>query len=349
MLSGGRLLGQGLYGCVFTSPLSCIREKGKAKDALPALSKLTEEEEAALEMSVADRVRRIPLWRNYFAVAESMCSPSKKQTEKDLDECNVLQEKPLSSFRVLRMAYAGTPLTEYVVDFKTFQPMRFITHLLEAGSLLTLFGMVHRDLHYGNVVVDHHQVPRIIDFNLAIPIQTKTHDLENMVMHQYDYRIAHEPPDSTLLMAVAHGKRISHVIHLMVTKKSVLRKLRTITHQSESEMERQLEDVAQEATVRDGDARAWFRAHWRTIDSWGIGIMIVDLLSKWIMWPSFAAQFAPYREKVYRVIQQMCLIHPAHRMDCVEALQVLHPDSGILRAYGGRWLAAMADRRAQRA
>ena len=343
MYSGGRLLGQGLYGCVFNVPLSCTRERSKDSDH--ALSKLIGEEEAIMEMSVADMIRRIPLWRNYFAVAESMCKPSKKQAEKDLKKCGVLQENPISSFRILRMAYAGTPLTDYAMDLKTFQPMRFITHLLEAGSLLTLFGMVHRDLHYGNVLVDTHQVPRIIDFNLAIPIRTKDVDLEQMVVHQYDYRIFHEPPDSTLLMAVIHNKRMSHVIHSLVTKKPILRKLRTITGMSESDMEYQLEQVAQEETVREGNATEWFRSYWRTIDSWGIGVILVDLLSKWNMWPAFTAQFAPYREKVHYIIQKMCLIHPEHRMDCVEALQYIHPQSGVLRAYGGLWLQALAMRR----
>jgi len=365
---GGRLVGQGLYGCVFSTPLSCKkgteqetkRPKGSKESKGPKgpkgpktlkepkgpkaptveLTKLTTPIDADIELSMGDTIRRIPLWRNYFAVAESMCVPSQKQKEKELNACEILHDRPLSDFRALRMADAGTPLDHYAMNMKTFHVMRFATHLLEAGALLTLFGVVHRDLHQGNVVVDPHQVPRIIDFNLAIPIATKG-DLEALVSHQYDYRISHEPPDSTLLMAVAQGKRVSSAIHMMVTKKRILVMLRSLLGMSEAELERQLEDVAQEPTVRAGDSAAWFRAHWRTIDSWGIGVMLLDLLSKWSMWPAFNAQFAPYREKMYHVIRQMCVIHPAKRMDCVEALQFLHPTSGILRAYGSKWLQAL--------
>ena len=351
---GGRLLGQGLYGCVFTTPFSCTKgDKSKGskgdKAVIGHLTKLTNPIDAAIELSIGETIRRIPLWKNYFAVAESMCIPSNKQKEKDVSACNVLHNRPLSEFRVLRMSHAGTPLAEYPVNVKVFQVMQFTIHLLEGGALLTLFGIAHRDLHQGNIMMDTHQVPRIIDFNLAIPIHT-TGDLDSMVMHQYDYKIYHEPPDSTLLMAVAEGKPLDRVIRLLVTKKGILRKLRTLTGMSEIEMERQLEKVAYDPTVQTGSGATWFQAYWSTIDSWAIGVTLLDLLSKWAMWPTFTAQFAPYREKIHYVIKQLCAIHPADRMDCVEALQYLHPTSGVLRAYGAKWLQGLrrAERREER-
>ena len=339
---GGRLLGQGLYGCVFDTSFSCAKgpKRDKAidrKSPIGQLTKLTNPVDAAMEFNIAEMIRRIPLWRNYFAVAESMCVPSKKQKEKDIPACKVLHDRPLSEFRILRMSHAGTPLAEYPINFNVFQVMQFTIHLLEAGALLTLFGIAHRDLHQANIMMDAHHVPRIIDFNLAIPIDT-TEDLDKMIMHQYDYKIYHEPPDSTLLMAVAEGKQIDRVIQHLVTKKGILRKLRTLTGMSEMEMERQLEKVAQDPLVQTGSGAVWFRAYWSTIDSWAIGVTLLDLLSKWSMWPSFTAQFAPYRDKIHHVIRQMCVIHPAHRMDCVEALQSLHPTSGVLRAYGAKWI-----------
>jgi len=363
---GGRILGQGLYGCVFTTPFSCATgTKGAtgatgtkgAKDAkgdsakgdkrpIGHLTKVTNPVDAAVELSIGETIRRIPLWGNYFAVAESMCVPSNKQKEKDVRACKVLHDRPLSEFRVLRMSHAGIPLSEYTLNVKEFQVMQFTTHLLEAGALLTLFGIAHRDLHQGNIMIDAHQVPRMIDFNLAIPVDT-TGDLETMVMHQYDYNIFHEPPDSALLMAVAEGKQLDRVIHLMVTKKAILRKLRALMGMSEMEMERQLEEVAQDPLVQKGDGAAWFRAYWSAIDSWAIGVTLLDLLSKWSMWPTFTAQFAPYREKIHHVIRKMCVIHPANRMDCVEALQYLHPNSGVLRAYGAKWLQGLRQEEAR--
>ena len=247
-MQGGRLVGQGLYGCVFTTPFSCekgdkgAKTKGSktkgTKGVVKELTKLTTPLDAEIELSIGETIQRIPLWRNYFAVAESICVPSNKQKEKDLPTCEIIHDRPLSDFRILRMADAGTPLTEYAVNFNVFQVMRFVTHLLEAGALMTLFGVVHRDLHQGNIVMDAHQVPRMIDFNLAIPIATKG-DLESLVMHQYDYRISHEPPDSTLLMAITQGKQMDRVIRMLVTKKGILRKLRTLTAMSEMEMEQQ--------------------------------------------------------------------------------------------------------------
>ena len=142
---GGRILGQGLYGCVFTTPFSCAKgskdAKGdSAKDAkgdkgpIGQLTKLTNPTDAAVELSIGETIRRIPLWRNYFAVAESMCVPSNKQKEKDIRTCKVLHDRPLSEFRVLRMSHAGTPLSEYTLNVREFQVMSFTTHLLEAGA-----------------------------------------------------------------------------------------------------------------------------------------------------------------------------------------------------------------------
>lgn len=355
---GGRLVGQGLYGCVFTTPFSCAKGDKTTGDKtagdktagdktskrpIGQLTKLTNPVDAAIEFSIAETIRRIPLWRNYFAVAESMCVPSNKQKEKDIKACKVLHDRPLSEFRILRMSHAGIPLAEYPVDFNVFQIMSFTTHLLEAGALLTLFGMAHRDLHQGNIMMDAHRVPRIIDFNLASPIDT-TENLDSMIMHQYDYNIYHEPPDSTLLMAVAEGKSLDRVVRLLATKKGILRKLRTLTGMSETDMELQLEKVAQDPIVQKGSGAEWFQAYWSVIDSWAIGVTLLDLLSKWSMWPAFTAHFAPYREKIHYVIRQMCKIHPADRMDCVEALQTLHPNSGILRAYGAKWLQGLRTR-----
>ena len=168
---GGKMIDYGTYGCVFSSSLQCKNKKAphvKEDAAHPPISKLISTEHAKVEYKISSLIRQIPLWKNYFAVSESICEPAKKQTEKDIDMCPVLEEKSLSEFRILSMTYHGVPIDAFRVNLTTFKPLEFISHLLEAGALLTLSCVVHRDIHRGNILVDQHHVPRLIDFNLSI-------------------------------------------------------------------------------------------------------------------------------------------------------------------------------------
>ena len=167
---GGRLIAQGNTGCVFTPALHCKYKKDDQKPAKgeQILTKLSDEYNANIEYTIATIIRGIPLWKNYFSVALSMCEPSMKQTEKDLPECKPLQKAPITTFRILPLTNAGLQIYRYKFPVATFDMMNFFTHLIGAGALLALFGVVHTDLHMGNIMVDDHTIPRIIDFNLAI-------------------------------------------------------------------------------------------------------------------------------------------------------------------------------------
>ena len=110
---------EGMYGCIFTPSLLC---KNKKDQPLPAntsyLSKLIGVDSAELEYSIATIIRGIPLWKNYFSVATSICEPSLKQTDEDISKCEIIGSKSLSTFRILSMTYGGSPLHNF--NFKTF-------------------------------------------------------------------------------------------------------------------------------------------------------------------------------------------------------------------------------------
>ena len=205
MQEGGKLLDHGMYGCIFTSSLHCKNKKSAElieNKEHPPISKLIRTEHAEVEYKISSLIRQIPLWKNYFAVAESMCEPSSSQTEQDLPQCPVLEEHDLSDFRVLSMTYQGVPLDSFRIHVPSFDVARFISHLLEAGALLVLYGVVHRDLHQGNILVDSHHVPRIIDFNLSVFAKESVTDDD--LSHHHTVHVGQEPPDATIVNAVAH-------------------------------------------------------------------------------------------------------------------------------------------------
>ncbi len=83
-ITGGKLYDQGGYGCVFIPPLTCEpgSEVGESsKNGIIEIDKLLTDDEAAVEYSIAEKIHRIPLWRNYYLVSTSMCTPSPRNQQ----------------------------------------------------------------------------------------------------------------------------------------------------------------------------------------------------------------------------------------------------------------------------
>lgn len=337
---GGRLLAYGRYGCVFTSSLHCKNKPPAIEDKhLPTITKLIEQDYAEIEFKMASIVRKIPLWKQYFAVSESICEPAKKQTESDLKKCPVVKGEPLSNFRVLSMAYRGVPIDSFRMNVKTFDPIAFISHFLEAGALLTLFGVVHRDIHRGNILIDTFGVPRIIDFNLAV--YAKDDVAEDMFLHSHTLQVSQESPDATLVNATAHGYDGRRVIDSLLSKKEILKKIQSLLGVSTQYMRQRLNHFYQHSdSVKSGDSAAWFRSYWTKIDSWSVGVNIVFQIIKWSISPAFS--LGPQQKKLFDVLRKMCEVSPLDRIDCVQALHLWNPSHLILQRYGKEWLAKVS-------
>ena len=344
MLSGGKLFDEGMYGCIFTPPLECktTTKKTLEESEFPALSKLILKDAADLEYSISKVIRQIPLWKNYFVVSESICEPAPIQKEKELYDCAVLDNNKLSDFRILSMPYGGVPLNTYRISLQSFEFMDFVIHFIESIALLNLFGIVHRDIHQGNILVDNNQVPRIIDFNLAIPVQSTV--TSNKLRHKYDFVLAQEPPDSTLVNAVMTGFNGERVIESIIDKKPIIKKIRNILGVNAQDQQRSLDKFFRDSkSVKAGDSAKWFKTYWRTIDSWAVGVNIIDLISKLSLWPEFTTTLKKISPKLYPVLRRLCEVSPTKRIDCVQALNYLNPNSFIIRKYGKPWLNKVGD------
>lgn len=341
MLSGGKLLDQGLYGCIFTPPLACKYKKTQTrieKDSDLQLSKLILTEYAKREEAVAQIIHKIPLWKNYFVVSETMCQPAVKQTEKDLPLCVPLDNERLSKFRSLVMPYGGVSLNTRRVNLKTFDLLDFAKHFIQAGAILNLFGVVHRDIHAGNILVDNEDVPRIIDFNLAIFVETDI--LDTKLEHQYNPSLFQEPPDSALVNAVKMGYGASTVIRSILAKRPSIKKISSLLGISLESMLIQLESFYKKSkSLQVGDDAAWFEFYWRTIDSWAIGVNLVEFIHKLSLWPEYSAKLDRAMTTLRLVLRRLCAVSPLDRIDCVQALYHLDPSHFIIRKYAKAWLA----------
>lgn len=347
MQTGGKLFDEGMYGCIFTPPLECADKSKNPPNEIAdtTLSKLILSSTANQEWNIMKKIKKIPLWKNYFVVSESSpCIPASIQKDKELYNCDVLEDSrfKLSDFRILNLPYAGTPLTSYRINLQSFDFTAFVIHFIEAGALLNLFGIVHRDIHQGNILIDNEQVPRIIDYNLSILVGDNI--TINMLKHKYDYNLGQEPPDSTLVNAVYMKYKYDKVIDSLINKKTVIKKIRNILNVSAQEQTESLEKFYNDSkSAKIGDEVMWFNNYWTKIDSWAIGVNIVDLISKLMLWPQFSQTYKKISPKLIPILRKMCEVNPHKRIDCVQALNQLSPNSFIIRKYSKPWLSKVGD------
>ena len=348
--SGGKMIGDGVYGCVFMPQLTCKPNTTTTVDAIDGamkgrrVSKLIDTASASIEFRLSKSISQIPLWRNYFVISESMCTPATRQSEPDLRKCTTLTHEPISSFKLLSMPYRGDSLHLHRFNTNTFDFMQFAKHMIEAGALMNLFNIVHRDLHQGNVLVDAQHVPRIIDFNLSF--HAKQQVTASALSHQFEPLIAHEPPDSALVNAIyqqdLYKRDYDRAIQAIMDKKMVLKRIRILFGLSTEGMRQELEDFYHMSkSAKTGDTAGWFRMYWSKIDSWAIGVILVDMIAHFLVMGGFAAKYEPIRGLLEPVLRDMCQINPIHRIDCVQALYRIDPNHFIIRKYGTRWLEAL--------
>ncbi len=341
---GGQLYDEGYYGCVFMPKLKCAGDK----QSLPKntqiingtpIDKLIIASQAEEEFDISQSIQEIPLWKNYFIVSESICEPApiQQQTEKDLSKCKPLEGKSLSAFRILRTTFGGVPLLLYRINVNNFPLMDMFKHMLEGVSLITLFGIVHRDLHQGNILIDKENVLRIIDFNLSVNAR---HNITSQdLRHGYTLAAFQEPPDSTLVNAISLGYNGERIINAIINGKSILRNIQSVLGVSLEDMRTSLEDAyTYSSSIQKGDDVKWFRTYWRTIDSWAVGCNFVLIIMKLSLWPEFQKQWKQVGPIMIPILKKLCEINPIKRYDAVQALHELDSQNYIIRKYAQGWL-----------
>ena len=335
---GGKYVDQGEYGCVFSEELKCKGKVEKIKGVSDDLSysKIMLPEEAEIEFSIAKRISMIPLFRNYFVISEIMCTPDKKQKEKEIDKCDISDK--ISDFTLLKMPFGGTSLNRWKPDLKSLDFMKFVIHLVEAGALLNLFGILHRDLHDKNIIVKE-DVPRIIDFNLSIDIKKKSSIKKHSdeLNHRYNVQYFAISPDHILVNAVSQfNVTPDSVINAIVYKKDIMKYIVNILGVRKEDMVTSLEKFYY--TNKDTHASsngAWFEKYWNKHDSWAIGMNILSLINRFSLYP----EFSKFKSNIlYHVLRKMCEVSPYDRFDCVQALYHLDKQSFIIRKYANSWL-----------
>jgi serine/threonine protein kinase len=359
-MEGGRLLGSGTYGCVFTPPLLCKSEK---KKEYGKVGKITADVFAQQEIQIANRIRKIPLAHQYFLLPEpESCelAPEEKQTDPNLQACHQRFQEHGEDFDLKQMTQIIQPFGGikpfYMLSSLNLHPTKFdffsfMRNMLEAGSILLLAGVSHFDLHPANLLVDSKKRIRILDFGMSF----STNNITDMILkgrwkrlrfgfesdetHPSVYNA--EPPEVTVMNAIRSSEyTVDQAIRLTVMGKEVFQSMEKYLSISKTQSEKEMRKFWTTSDfAKKRDFLMLWKIYWPGFDAWSIGCLIMDILKSLLLLPEFTQ--GPYRTKkaaVLATLRGLLNPNPRDRLDCIEALALFDPGSAWIERFGKAWL-----------
>jgi serine/threonine protein kinase len=233
MAQGGALINQGHFGCVFDSLPDCSRRARTVKNSRFAaekrgtrrITKVVRSGDPGLtgELAMSRTLMKIPKYQDYFIVIDDYCSTDEID-DPDWQKCSLFKpgQQRLTSFVQLRMRYGGERLSEYSNNagrlLKNWIDIQI--HIAKAVQLLHTRGFVHGDLHFGNIVIDDENIPRIIDFGLTFNLrQLREKDTVHL---SYLPKYSNYAPELDYVAGIRRGLLTEHIIRTIFEKKEIL-------------------------------------------------------------------------------------------------------------------------------
>lgn len=222
MQTGGKIIGKGSYGCAFDPPLKCA-DGAEKKYASRKVGKMTSKSEELKENYITKILKQIPNAEDYYALLLDSCvlKPRAEQEEPDLGKCDVLSQKPYQRFVQLLMPYGGQSIHFYNKQLKSgaIDYYRFGGHLLEAVALLLTRGIVHYDLHKGNILVKDRQTPSIIDFGLSWQVKLLPQIAADLASHNFEPEYAQYSPELSVPEAINNNLPLDNALFRKILEK----------------------------------------------------------------------------------------------------------------------------------
>jgi hypothetical protein len=176
---GGKVVGEGAYGCVYRPPIPC---KGSTQRPKNTVSKLMNEDDAVKEIQEISHIERltknIPNSNLYFTINDiKICKPNWKVFKDDdlVGRCNILNNSiDYRNLSILQLPDAGTySVDNYLLKHKFNDAVGFskftknMLNLLINGIIpLNELGGYHNDIKGDNIMV-RDNIPRLIDWGLS--------------------------------------------------------------------------------------------------------------------------------------------------------------------------------------
>jgi serine/threonine protein kinase len=239
------------------------------------------------------------------------------------------------------MPYSGQSIHFYNKQLKSgaIDYYRFGRHLLEATALLLTRGVVHYDLHKGNILIDTQNTPTIIDFGLSWQVKLLPQIADDLASRNFEPEYAQYSPELSIPEAVYNGlplndtifreilekKRVSGTMErlLGIPFESALQELRAFTYDSVS--------------IKRKDWMKFYQTYWPKFDAWAVGRILLEV---YYAITTNTGYMPTEKDAVYaRVLRGLCAASPKKRLNAAQALAIWDPESPVLNVEGvAAWL-----------
>jgi len=320
------LLQEGSYGCAFTPALPCKKTKSK-QSGTRTVGKIIKPEHAKVELSIASLIQGIDGWESYYIIQEKdSCSTAnfKRLRKVYAQQCKLYRKTENAGLMQLLSPYGGTPLRLYNIH-ASFSYMATLRHMLEGVTKLNEQGICHCDLHEGNILVDINDTFKLIDFGAAFLGDSITE--RGTLLHTYSFspEFPPQPPEFSIQNGIYQGLTISYSIEDTLAKKKIYTRAQGLLGISIQRQREELQSFWKEQTEwTGGDWVQFFKAFWRKIDSWSVGVLFFDLLYKFSIHPSIKAEWIENRSVIGTILRGCLHSDPRMRLTAREALEILN-------------------------
>lgn len=188
-----QIIGQGSYGCVYKPAIKCDGESGSEKYITKVqLLDYT----AKNEISIAQKVKKMARFQQYFAPIEKTCPLNVAKVGKSyLEKCAMWDWDRKDSFVSNKIRYIGENtlhsgfLKYFEMNENIFEKVivKTLMHLLHGLEKLSEKDIIHLDIKENNIMMkDNKPEPIIIDFGLSFD-KTSFQEKEVFFDYIYDY------------------------------------------------------------------------------------------------------------------------------------------------------------------
>jgi len=345
---GGRIRGQGTFGCIFQPALECRSKKSKSTNA-DSVGKIAAKVDAKNELYIASILHKIPGFSNYtIPVEQESCVPKAKkhQVEPDIEKCDLMETFQLEDVVQMTMPWGGYSLSRINLDPYVFDYFKFMEESLACATFLLLNDICHFDLGGNNILFDASYKPKIIDFGFSFKASKFTiKDLSNR-WRVNDFTHDVETPEVTLMLCIHKNMTIEHIIQQLEKKKPAVQLLTTLCDVNPVHWSGELYQWTKDS--QSFQAHDWlncWKMYWPGFDAWSIGALFLMILEIQITMPGF--KYAN-NTLIKNVIKGLCRSHPAFRLDAAEALSLLTDGKHPLISSGSAGSAWISEKRKNR-
>lgn len=207
-LTGGKLLGEGTYGCVFFPSLECASKKEQKREFSGAVTKLFNRERHMLEEKLeTKKVAEMDKEGKYTNRLLGSCETSvDKLPRSDTVLCKKIKPHTKRYYQLLYQ-HKGIDLEHFIrTKYELTDMFDYILNLMRGVQMLVKNDYVHLDIKPPNILITDTKKALLIDFGLGKEMKKLYNGDESGYLLEYSY--PYYPPEFNLFFEMMYGDKI---------------------------------------------------------------------------------------------------------------------------------------------